>query len=546
MNPWQHYPVPATRHEALYGDRVVRCFTDRPKSFYALFAASVAARPGAQALVCEGQNWTYAECAEQVRQLAAGMAHHGVGRGDRAVLFIDNRPEFVLVLLALQHLGAIAVPVGVREQAPGLAYIVQQCGAKAIFCDAALADRLPGSVTAPALSLRVTVGLAEDHARQNTLACIPLSNLKHNAKDICEVEPVLETDTAVILYTSGTTGKPKGAMLTHLNIVHSVMHFQATMQLGPEDRSALAVPGSHVTGLIAIIAAMLHVGGCTVIVPAFKAESFIALLQAERITHTLMVPAMYQLCLMHGSFAVADLQHWRVGGYGGAPMPVATIDALARRLPGLTLLNAYGATETTSPATMMPMGKTRDKADTVGVLLPTAELRVMDDEGCELPAGKTGELWIGGPMVVPGYWANPEATASSFTAGFWHSGDLGSIDAEGYVRVLDRKKDMLNRGGYKIFSVEVEHALMAWPGMVEAAIVGRPCPVLGERVHAFVHAPGYPPGNEPDDAALQAFCAARLADYKVPETFTWCAQPLPRNANGKLMKRLLREQLQNP
>ena len=136
-------------------------------------------------------------------------------------------------------------------------------------------------------------------------------------------------------------------------------------------------------------------------------------------------------------------------------------------------------------------------------------------------------------MVVPGYWANAEATAASFTAGCWHSGDLGSVDAHGYVRVFDRKKDMLNRGGYKIYSIEVENVLMAWPGMVEAAVVGKPCPVLGERVHAFVHAPG----GAHDDAALRALCAARLADYKVPETLTWTDAPLPRNANGKLMKR---------
>ena len=283
-----------------------------------------------------------------------------------------------------------------------------------------------------------------------------------------------ETDVAVILYTSGTTGNPKGAMLTHLNIVHSVLHYQACMRLSDGDRSALAVPASHVTGLVAIIATMISVGGTTVIVPAFKAEPFIALLQRERITHTLMVPAMYNLCLLQPGFAHADLSAWRVGGYGGAPMPVATIDALAQALPGLTLLNSYGATETTSPTTMMPMGHTRAHADSVGVALPSAEIRVMDDAGREVPPGETGELWIAGPMVVPGYWANPEATAASFTAGWWHSGDLGSVDAQGYVRVFDRKKDMLNRGGFKIYSVEVENVLMAWPGMVEAAVVGRP------------------------------------------------------------------------
>ena len=197
------------------------------------------------------------------------------------------------------------------------------------------------------------------------------------------------------------------------------------------------------------------------------------------------------------------------------------------------------STEATSPATLMPMGHAREHADTVGMMLPAADVRVMDEHGHELPRGEIGELWIAGPMVVPGYWANPEATAAAFTAGYWHSGDLGSVDMQGYVRVFDRQKDMLNRGGFKIYSVEVESELMAWPGMVEAAVVARPCPVLGERVHAFVYAPGL----VPDDAAVRTHCASRLADYKVPETITWCDAPLPRNANGKLMKRLLRDRL---
>ena len=168
--------------------------------------------------------------------------------------------------------------------------------------------------------------------------------------------------------------------------------------------------------------------------------------------------------------------------------------------------------------------------------LPCADIRVMDDDGREVPPGETGELWIGGPMVVPGYWANPEATAASFTAGYWHSGDLGSIDADGFVRIFDRKKDMLNRGGYKIYSVEVENALMAWPGVVEAAVVGVPCPVLGERVHAVVHAPG----AAIDEAALRA-TAPRGSPTTRCRNASPGAEPLPRNANGKVMKRLLRE-----
>jgi long-chain acyl-CoA synthetase len=172
------------------------------------------------------------------------------------------------------------------------------------------------------------------------------------------------------------------------------------------------------------------------------------------------------------------------------------------------------------------------------VALPCASVIAVDDDGVEVAPGVTGELWIGGPMVVRGYWDNPDATAQGFTAGYWHSGDIGSIDAQGYVRIFDRKKDMLNRGGYKIYSAEVENVLMALPGVLEAAVVGRPCPVLGERVHAFIYAPGV----RLDAAAVRQHCATRLADYKVPEEVTLTDGPLPRNANGKLMKRMLREQ----
>jgi long-chain acyl-CoA synthetase len=531
MKHWSQYPVPAIRSEALFGDRVVRCFVPRPHSFDAMFRDSLDAAPDAQALVCGGERWSYAQCDAACAAVAGALAGRGVAAGDRVLMFISNRPEFVLVLLALQRLGAIAVPVGTREQRPGLAWIARQCGAKAIVADAALVERIPDASDAPALRLRVSVG------ESPAAGWLPLSSMLEAKERPAAPHHGKETDVAVILYTSGTTGHPKGAMLTHLNIVHSALHFRACMKLAADDRSALAVPASHVTGLIATIASMLLVGGTIVIVPEFKAASFIALLQDQRISHTLMVPAMYNLCLREPAFARANLTRWRVGGYGGAPMPMATIEELARRVPGLTLLNAYGATETTSPTTMMPMGDTAAHLASVGVPLPAADVLVMDDDGVEVPRGEMGELWIGGPMVVPGYWDNREATAASFSAGYWRSGDLGWMDAEGYVHVCDRKKDMINRGGYKIYSIEVENALMAFEGVLEAAVVARPCPVLGERVHAVVHAPGL----RPDDDALRRHCAERLADYKVPETITWSDKPLPRNANGKLMKRVLRE-----
>jgi long-chain acyl-CoA synthetase len=352
--------------------------------------------------------------------------------------------------------------------------------------------------------------------------------------------PIAEEDSAVILYTSGTTGKPKGAMLSHLNIVHSVIHFARCWGLGERDRALLAVPAAHVTGTVAILLAAVYCGAASVLLGTFKARDFLELAARERITYTLMVPAMYILCLMDPDFDRFDLSAWRVGGFGGAPMPGATIATLAQKLPRLQLANAYGATETTSPATMMPLGHTAGRADSVGQVVPCGEIRIVDEHGRPVPPSTPGEILIRGPMVVKGYWAKPEADAASFTDGFWRSGDIGSIDASGFVRVFDRVKDMINRGGYKIFSAEVENALSFHPGIVECAVVGRPDPVLGERVCAFI----VPKSDAVSAEDIRRFCRERMADYKVPELIELIRDPLPRNANGKVQKALLRERAQ--
>ena len=519
----EHVSLPALRTETHFDGRQMLCFSERPASFYALFAQSVANHPDDEAIACEGQHWSYRMAEQEVARMAAGLTAQGIERGARVVLFIANKPEFVFVLFALQKLGAIAVPVGTREQAPGLAYILKQCGATGIVFDSELADRLPADDVA---LLRIHVGAPVPHA-------MSLDSLNGDAASALAVH---EEDCAVILYTSGTTGNPKGAMLTHLNIAHSVVHYQFCLKLTQHDRAALAVPASHVTGLIALIAAIAHVAGTLVIVPEFKAASFVQLLANERITYSLMVPAIYQLCLLQPAFSTLDLSSWRVGAFGGAPMPAATIEALASALPQLTLVNCYGATETTSPATIMPLGLSAVNPDSVGIALPCATITVMDENGQPLPAGQSGELWIGGAMVVPGYWDNQQASASGFANGCWRSGDIGSVDANGLVSIHDRIKDMINRGGFKIYSVEVENTLMSLDGVMEAAVVGLPCPVLGERVHAYVYAPQ----AQLDAAQVQAHCAVRLADYKVPEQVFFVDAPLPRNANGKLLKRQLR------
>ena len=528
---------PAMRLESHFGDRVVRCFVDRPRSLHALLANAAALHPQREALVCGPERLTWQQLHDASARLAAGLAARGVGVGDRVAMLIGNRSEFVTTLFAIAHLGAIAVPISIREQTPGLRYMLNDCAAVLVVHDADLADRLPASADLPSVHSRVSIGACIGSEEFNGLLAHPQQN---------GPTPVQEEDIAVIMYTSGTTGNPKGATLTNLGIVHSTIHYQAGMGLTENDASIAAVPLSHVTGLVALVATLARCAGKLVIMPTFKAADFLLLAARERMTHTLMVPAMYNLCLLQADFDAHDLTAWRVGAFGGAPMPVATIASLAHKLPHLTLMNCYGSTETTSPATLMPQGDTAAHSDTVGRTLACAEIAVFDDAGREVKPGELGEIWIKGPMVVKGYWGNPGATAASFTGGFWHSGDIGSIDADGYVKVVDRMKDMINRGGYKIYTIEVENVLYAHPSVLECAVVAKPCPVLGERVHAFVTlregtASASTSTSSLNDA-LKAFCAARLSDYKVPESFTLSEVPLPRNANGKLVKRALRDQ----
>nr|MBF0681978.1 acyl--CoA ligase [Pseudomonas sp.] len=522
---------PATRLEVHYTDRVFRCFAQRPTDVFAMVENAVKINGEGEALVCGRDRLSWRALHQAAMQVAGGLAARNIQPGERIGLLAGNSKEFVITVLAAAALGAVVVPIGIREQMPGIQYILEHSGASVLIHDDELTDRVPLQGV-PALKHRFAIGR---HGAADGFDVLTQSG------PLAQAAKVEEEDTAAILYTSGTTGKPKGAMLTHLGIVHSAMHFVIACGLGPSDRTAIVVPMSHVTGLVGLIASMVCCAGAIVAVPEFKAGAVLHLMAQERISYMIMVPAMYNLCLMQNELTELDLSSWRIGGYGGAPMPTATIAALAEKLPGLGLLNAYGATETTSPATILPTRDAGTRGASVGLTVHCGDIIIMGHDGRELARGETGEIWIRGPMVVKGYWNNPAATADNFTAGFWHSGDIGMMDEAGYVYVLDRSKDMINRGGYKIFSVEVENVLHGHPAIVEAAVVGTPCPVLGERVHAFIAT-----RHEVDAAALQAHCARHLPDYKVPEGFTFCPDGLPRNANGKLLKRDLRTRLSAP
>jgi acyl-CoA synthetase (AMP-forming)/AMP-acid ligase II len=327
----------ATRLESHFHDRAVRCFAERPADVNQMWRQAARWRPEAEAVVCGERRLSWAAFEDRVMRAAAGLQVMGVSPGDRVALLLGNDIEFVIASFAVQAAGAVLVPLSIREQMPGLAYVLNHCSASVLISDAVLRDRWPTPGETPALKHRVLVGVPPDHALSfdRLMAQAPLA----------ECVPVEEDRVAVIMYTSGTTGFPKGAMLTHLNVVHSVLHYAQALSLAPGVRGAVVVPLSHVTGLVGLMMVTLGLGGTLLVVTAFKAADFLRFAARERMGFTVMVPAMYNLCLLQDDFAAHDLSAWHVGGYGGAPMPPATIDRLAQHVPALRLSNCYGATE---------------------------------------------------------------------------------------------------------------------------------------------------------------------------------------------------------
>lgn len=516
------------QQETHFGQRRVRCYQPRPPSLDAMFRATVAAHGGREALVAGDRRVSYAELDQSVTGFAAGLLQSGLGNGARVAILLDNVPEFLIAVLGAIRAGCIAVPMNVRQAARETAYVLQQCGASALVCADPGAEQVPAAEEIPHVSLTLATGNGS------------FARFCAEDRPVPDFPETGEEDCICLLYTSGTTGRPKGAMLTNLGFVHSITGFQQAYSLTEEDVSILAVPGSHVTGLVAVLLSIVTCGGKTVLMGRFKAADFLALAEAEGMSHALMVPAMYNLCLLEPDIGTYDLSRWRIAGFGGAPMPPSSIERMSRILPDAELSNAYGATETTSPTTLLPLGSFRDHPKSVGVPMPYADVTVRDDTGAELPPGEIGEIVIGGPMVVAGYWENPEANAKEFDAeGRWKSGDLGFYDEGGFLHIADRRKDIVNRGGYKIYCIEVEAILSRFDGILEAAVVAMPDPVLGEKSVAFIHTAGAPV----DLDALKTHAKANLSSYKVPDMVIVTDTPLPRNANGKIVKATLRTQL---
>ncbi len=525
----------AIQRERHFDGRDLLCYSRRPHDIRAMFDAAVVRAPDRIVIHDADGAMSYRALNAAASRFAAGLRRLGLEPGDRLAINMSNRGEFVVALIACFKTGIIAMPVGHRHRKAELCALYADAGVRAVLFDDETAGEQPTRGDLDTLDFLIGIGTAREDARSYG----DILNLAESLRPE-EMPAIDEEATAVLLYTSGTTGRPKGARLTHLGMAHSVLHFQSCLELEDGECTVLAVPASHVTGLVAQILTMIGCAGTIVMMPHFDVGDFTALAREHAMTYTILVPAMYALLVHRKALSPEGLENWRIGAFGGAPMPDAVRDALALVLPHLGLHNAYGATETTSPTTIMPIGAT-DPGDSVGLVVPCGEIRIVDDAGANLPDGKAGELLIKGPMVVPGYWNNPSADAVSFDNGYWKSGDVASRDTDGFVRIHDRKKDMINRGGYKIFSAEIENLLMQIDGVQEAALVPYPCPILGERAQAFVFAGT----TEIKESEVRRFLADCVADYKVPDRITICAAPLPRNVNGKVVKATLRERALN-
>ena len=410
---WSQHSIPAMRLEPRFDDRIVPAFCERPKSIPAMVAEAVAQNPDGEALVCGDRRMTWHEVAQQSAQIAAGLQKLGLQRGDRVAVLLGNRIEFVLTMLGAAHAGLVTVLLSTRQQKPEIAYVLTDCGARLLIHEAALADRVPDAGAIPDVTHRIAV---DDDPRLSRF-----SELADHAPLQAPAE-VGEEDTAIILYTSGTTGRPKGAMLAHCNIIHSAMVFVSCLKLTAADRSIAAVPLGHVTGVVANIMTMVRCAGALIIMAEFKAAEYLKMAARERVTYTVMVPAMYNLCLLQPDFDGYDLSSWRIGGFGGAPMPIATIEKLDAKIPGLKLMNCYGATETTSPSTMMPGELTAGHIDSVGLPCPGAQIVVYfapnTDDGFINALYAAIRDNLRRPSVVSISWGSPEnqSTAQSIPA----------------------------------------------------------------------------------------------------------------------------------
>lgn len=460
---------------------------------------------------------TYGQFAERVARLAAGiLGRHGLAPGDRVALAMKNCPEYYEVMFACWHAGLVAVPINAKLHAREFAYILENSGAKLCFVTPDIAASIPQSVS---VASRDFTKLFESE---------PVG-----------IADVVSGDVAWLFYTSGTTGVPKGAMLTHGNLLFATLaYFTDIDRLGPGDAILQAAPMSHGSGVYGL--PHIAMGALNVIPESggFDPEEIFNLIAAHRGVSFFAAPTMIVRLLASGAVGSADLRNLKTITYGGAPMYVA--DCLrAIELFGPRLYQLLGQGEAPMTITGLPQSDhaARHKLESCGHARTGVEVRVVDDADRDLPMGEVGEIVTRSDCVMAGYWENPEATAQTLRGGWLHTGDLGSLDAEGYLTIRDRSKDMIISGGSNIYPREIEEVLLRHPAVAECSVIGRAHPEWGEEVVAFIVTRGAVSAQE-----LDALCLEHIARFKRPRDYRF-VQDLPKNNYGKVLKTELRRRL---
>ncbi len=506
----------------------VRCYPDRVRTIVEALDRAVRLFPGAVALETPEGDVTYAEFAELVEGAAERLAEHGLRTGDRLAVCLPNGLDITVAIWAAARAGLVFVGLSTRLQPPQWAYMLSHSGAALALGHPRHLDGLRAAGAEAGLPADRVLDVGDHLCGRRRPWLGPAVPFPH------------EDTTYAVIYTSGTTGRPKASQVVHRCTMHSAIAYVRTLALTPADRTAIVFPLYYVTGHVAQVTPMMLAGGTSVTVDEVVPRELVQLIGRRRITYLMVVPSIWPLLLRDPAFTWPDLAHVEIGAFGGSPVPISTVAALRRRMPQMRLYDAYGLTETHSPATILLDSEFRRKPGSVGRPLPCADARVVDDDGRDVATGEAGELWIRGPMVTPGYFADPAATAAAITDGWLHTGDYARLDDEGYVYVLDRKKDMITRGGFKVYSVELEYLLVSHPDIAEAAVFGVPDRLAYESVAAYV-VPAT--GRSVDAGDVQSWVASRMADYAVPRHVR-VVEAIPRNRTGKIDKRTLREAME--
>lgn len=488
-------------------------------------------QPDAPALRFVGNTMTWADLRRRVAALAGALSGRGVGFGDRVMILMLNRTEFVESVLAANMIGAIAVPLNFRLTPTEIAVLVEDCVAHVMLTEAALAPVAIGVRNIqPLLSVIVVAGGSSQDS------VFGYEDLLNEAGDVHEPVDIPNDSPALIMYTSGTTGRPKGAVLTHANLTGQAMTALYTSGANiNSDVGFVGVPLFHIAGIGNMLTGLL-LGLPTVIYPlgAFDPGQLLDVLEAEKVTGIFLVPAQWQAVCTEQQARPRDLR-LRGLSWGAAPAPDALLRQMSATFPETQILAAFGQTEM-SPVTCMLLGEDAiAKRGSVGRVIPTVAARVVDQNMNDVPVGEVGEIVYRAPTLMSCYWNNPEATAEAFAGGWFHSGDLVRMDSDGYVWVVDRKKDMIISGGENIYCAELENVLASHPDIAEVAVIGRADEKWGEVPIAVAAVTN-------DDLRIEdlgEFLTDRLARYKHPKALE-IVDALPRNPAGKVLKTELR------